>query len=62
MIKEVRVFDNYSFVDIAKEYADAAISTLSQIDYKGRKLIVNHSRKKTERRDFGNRRRSSRRT
>lgn len=57
MIKAVRLFDNYCFVEIAKDYADAAIKGMHDCDYKGKKLIVNYSRQKPERRDFDPRRR-----
>ncbi|MBN2351927.1 MAG: DEAD/DEAH box helicase [Spirochaetales bacterium] len=53
---DIRVFDNYSFVEIDKEYADKAIAELSQKELKGRKLVINYSRKKEEKRGFGPRR------
>lgn len=56
MIKDIRVFDNYSFVEIVKDVAESAIKDLNNTDYKGKKLIVNFSRQKAERRDFAPRR------
>jgi ATP-dependent RNA helicase DeaD len=53
---DIRVFDNYSFVEIDKEVADKAIAELSQKEVKGRKLVINYSRKKEEKRGFGPRR------
>ena len=56
LIRDVRIFDNYSFIEIAKDYADSAITAFANADYKGKKIIVNYSRKKTEKREFGTRR------
>ena len=53
---DIRVFDNYSFVEIDKEFADKAIAELSRKELKGRKLVINYSRKKEEKRGFGPRR------
>jgi ATP-dependent RNA helicase DeaD len=55
---DIRVFDNYSFVEIDKAIADRAIAEISQQEIKGRKLVVNYSRKKEEKRGFGPRRHS----
>ncbi|RPJ09654.1 MAG: DEAD/DEAH box helicase [Spirochaetaceae bacterium] len=56
MIKDVRVFDNYSFVEIDSNTAERAIEVLHDKDFKGRPLVVNFSRKKPERKSFGPRR------
>jgi hypothetical protein len=44
----VRVFDKYSFVDIAASRAEEAISTLTGLDVKGRPITVNYAKKKEE--------------
>ncbi|MBN2736428.1 MAG: DEAD/DEAH box helicase [Spirochaetales bacterium] len=45
-IKDIKVLDSYSFVDIPSHYGKDAISKLSGMDYKGRKINVNFARKK----------------
>ncbi|MBN1522904.1 MAG: DEAD/DEAH box helicase [Spirochaetales bacterium] len=55
-IKDVRMFDNYSFVEIDDEVAKKAIDTLSNTEFKGKSIAVSFSRKKPERRNFGPRR------
>ena len=45
-IGNIKVLDNYSFVDIAEPYAQKAIDTLNATGFRGRKLTVNYSRKK----------------
>ena len=47
-IGDVRVFDKYSFVDIAAGRAAAAISSLSGTEVKGRPITVNYAKKKEE--------------
>ena len=42
----IKVMDNYSFVDIPESEADKAISLLDGKDFHGRKITVNHARKK----------------
>jgi ATP-dependent RNA helicase DeaD len=44
----VRVFDKYSFVDIARSRAEEAISKLSGLEVKGRPITVNYAKKKEE--------------
>ncbi len=44
----VRVFDKYSFVDIAPGKAEEAISKLNGLDVKGRPIAVNYAKKKEE--------------
>jgi hypothetical protein len=45
-IGNIKILDNYSFVDIAPEYADAVISAINGITYRGRTLNVNFAKKK----------------
>ncbi len=47
-IGDIKILDNYSFMSISKSAADSAIDNLDGIDYRGRKLIVNYARKKTD--------------
>ncbi len=47
-IGDVRVFDKYSFVDIAPERAADAIARLTGADLKGRPITVNYAKKKEE--------------
>ena len=47
-IGEVRVFDKYSFVDIASARAADAIARLSGVELKGRPITVNYAKKKEE--------------
>ncbi len=49
-IGDIKVLDNYSFVDIADSHAQKAIDTLNGTDFRGRKLTVNYARKKREKR------------
>ena len=45
-IGSIKVLDSYSFLDISKEHAERAIELMNGEDYKGRKLTVNHARKR----------------
>ncbi len=47
-IGEVKVLESYSFVDISLDHAQEAISKLSGINFRGRRLSVNLARKKGE--------------
>lgn len=47
-IGTIKVLDSYSFMDISKAHAERAIELLNGDDFKGRKLTVNHARKKGE--------------
>ena len=47
-IGEVKVLDNYSFVNISLDHASNAISKLSGIIFRGRRIRVNLARKKGE--------------
>ena len=48
---QVRVFDKYSFVDIASGRAADAIARLSGVELKGRPITVNYAKKKEEKED-----------
>lgn len=48
MLGSIKVLDNYSFVDVPQELADKAIGLLDGSDFRGRKITVNHARKKEE--------------
>ena len=48
-IGDIKVLDNYSFVDIPSSLAEKAIQALSDTELKGRRIKVNYARKKTER-------------
>jgi ATP-dependent RNA helicase DeaD len=47
-IGEIKILDNYSFVDISLEQATKAISKLSGMNFRRRRLTVNLARKKGE--------------
>ncbi len=47
-IGDIRVLDNYSFVQLFAEDADNVISCLDGYEYRGRKLSVSYSRRKDE--------------
>ena len=47
-IKNIKILDNYSFIDIPESHASRAIDLLDATDYRGRKITVNYSRKKKE--------------
>ncbi len=53
---EIKILENYSFIDLPAEYAQKAIAALNNSEFKGRKITVNYSRKKTERKPVGSRR------
>ena len=42
----IKVLDSYSFMDISKTHAERAIESLNGEEFKGRKLTVNHARKR----------------
>jgi hypothetical protein len=42
----IKIFDNYSFLDISLDHAQDAISTLSGTNFRGRRITVNRARKK----------------
>jgi hypothetical protein len=43
----IKVLDNYSFIEIPDSEAERAIELLNNSDYRGRKITVNHARKKS---------------
>ena len=47
-IGEIRVLDNYSFVQVYAEDADKIIDAINGTEYRNRKITVSHSRKKDE--------------
>ncbi|MGI5172995.1 DbpA RNA binding domain-containing protein [Treponema sp. OMZ 840] len=47
-IGEIRVLDNYSFVQVYAEDTEKIIESLNGSEYRNRKLTVSHSRKKEE--------------
>lgn len=47
-IGNIKVLDNYSFVDLPEPLADKAIGILDGSDFRGRKITVNHARKREE--------------
>jgi len=47
-IGEIRVLDNYSFVQVITEDAEKIIATLNETEYRGRKLTVSFSKKREE--------------
>ncbi|AEJ18707.1 DbpA RNA binding domain-containing protein [Gracilinema caldarium] len=44
----IRILDNYSFVQVRKEWADAIITALNGKIFKGRSITVNHARTRNE--------------
>ena len=48
LIGPIKILDNYSFVDIPEDKAENAIELLNGTEFRGRKLSVNHARKKRE--------------
>ncbi|HUV07362.1 MAG TPA: DbpA RNA binding domain-containing protein, partial [Spirochaetia bacterium] len=45
-IGEIKIFDNYAFVDVSLDYATDAISKLTGTSFRGRRITVNRARKK----------------
>jgi hypothetical protein len=45
-VGQIKVLDNYSFVEVEKSKTKLAIDALDGSDFRGRKLTVNHARKK----------------
>ena len=45
-IGAVKILDNYSFIEIPALHADRAIKELNETEFRGRKIAVNHARKK----------------
>lgn len=44
-IKNIKIFDKYSFFQVPKEYSEKAIVLLSVKKFRGKKIIVNYSKK-----------------
>lgn len=47
-VGDIRVLDNYSFVQVITEDAEKIIAALNEFEYRGRKLAVSFSRKREE--------------
>ncbi len=47
-IGQIKILDNYSFVEVDKSVADVIIETYNGYDFRGRKLTVNFARNKKE--------------
>ncbi len=47
----IKIFDNYSFLDISLDHATDAISSLSGTNFRGRRITVNRARKRNDSRD-----------
>ena len=47
-IGEIKILDNFSFVEVTAEKAQKLIELLNGTDFKGKKLTVNYARKKEE--------------
>ena len=47
-IGDIRVLDNYSFVQVITEDAERIIAALNEFEYRGRRLVVSYSRKKED--------------
>lgn len=47
-IGQIKILDNYSFVDVDKSVSEAIIERYNGFDFRGRKLTVNHARAKKE--------------
>ncbi len=45
-IGQIKILDNYSFVELANDKTDSAIQALNNTEFRGRKLTVNYARKK----------------
>jgi len=47
-IGEIKILDNYSFVEVTADKAQKLIEQLNGVDFKGKKLTVNYARKKED--------------
>lgn len=47
-IGQIRILDNYSFIDVPSGKAQAAIDALNGKEFRGRKITVNYARKKED--------------
>jgi superfamily II DNA/RNA helicase len=59
-VGDIKILDNYSFVEVASKHAKPAIDLLNGMDFRGRKLTVNYARKKEDKKNKGSERKSSR--
>ena len=50
-IHDIKVLDNYSFVEIDSSFSERAVNELSGVEFKGRALAVNYARKREDRRE-----------
>ena len=50
-IQDIKILDNYSFVEVEATLGERAIKELSGIEFKGRTLAVNYARKREGRRE-----------
>ncbi|UCF96659.1 MAG: DEAD/DEAH box helicase [Spirochaetaceae bacterium] len=50
-IHEIKILDNYSFIEVDASLGERAIQELSGIEFKGRKLAVNYARKREDKRE-----------
>lgn len=50
-IHDIKILDNYSFIEVDPALGEQAIKELSGIEFKGRKLTVNYARKRENRRE-----------
>ena len=48
-VGEIKILDNYSFVEVEEKTAAAVISRLDGLEYRGRNLTVNFAKKREER-------------
>lgn len=48
-VGDIKILDNYSFVEIDEKLASAVISRLDGMEYRGRNLTVNFAKKREER-------------
>jgi hypothetical protein len=47
-IGEIKILDNYSFVEVDEKTASSVISRLDGMEYRGRNLTVNFAKKREE--------------
>jgi superfamily II DNA/RNA helicase len=52
-IGNIKVLDNYSFIDIPRSRAQEAIDSMDNMDYRGRNITVNFARKKKDKKNNG---------
>ncbi len=50
-VTNIKILDNYSFVDIPSKFAEQAIAKLNGYEFKGRRITVNYARKKEGKKD-----------